>query len=820
MRRAGGAGRRHGFTLVEVVVSLVVTALVASVTTTVVSHLVDTRDASRSLESATRRARTCASAIASDIPAIIRESDLFFARCMITSGGPGERDSLLMLARMRSPVRNLPDEPEGGDYEIAYRLMDDDSGVPSLWRRADPALDPFQDAGGVAMRIARHVVSLRLEAFDGEAWYDEWDSDLDGLPHAVRVTVGATDDDGRHLTWARRVVAIDRVPVPDSNQIAIIGSIALLQRMERLIASLDRPGADALRTETFRLRYADAEQIAEAIEELFSAEGTAGSARTNQQATRNPRFQFQQQAQQQQTTRTSEQLRVKANTQQNAVTVVAEPDILEQIRDQIENHWDLPLPEEAVIPKIYDLENSDPIKVRDLLAELFGEPEQAGAQQSSQGVGRLAGQFSFEAIPESGRLVVVAKSPDHLAVIDQIVRDLDKPQTVGLPAIVELKHASAEELAEQLNTLLAEEGTIAQLPRQESGLSENTASQSPFSQNTQQQQQQQPAEQDVIGFWWQQARPPTDSRGSSNLVGQIRLVPVWRQNAIMVLAPPEYRQSVVDLIGQLDQPGRQVLISAIILEISRDDATSLGLRWSSNPLNLSSSENAFSIGANANATENNFLGSLFDTSVLSANADLNAVLQALAQRTSVNILSEPKLFTSDNQEAQFFDGQDIAFPVSSTTTASGQIQQQFDYRAVGLQLRVRPRITPNQQVDLLINLELSAIRPGDLVNDLIVVDRRETTTQLIVRGGQTVVISGIFRKEDTDIRRKVPLLGDIPLLGALFTSIEKAKTDSELLLFITPIVVENTRQSDELNEPYHNRLEQLRGELGVPGVEG
>jgi len=607
---------------------------------------------------------------------------------------------------------------------------------------------------------------------------------------------------------------------PDSNQIAIIGSIALLQRMERLITSLDRPGADALKTETFRLRYADAEQIAEAIEDLFSADATARNARTNQQANRNPRFQFQPQAQQQQATRTSEQLRVKANTQQNAVTVVAEPDILEQIRDQIENHWDLPLPEEAVIPKIYDLENSDPIKVRDLLAELFGEPEQAGAQQSSQGVGRLAGQFSFEAIPESGRLVVVAKSPDHLAVIDQIVRDLDKPQTVGLPAIVELKHASAEELAEQLNTLLAEEGTIAQLPRQESGLSEDTASQSPFSQNTQQQQQQQPAEQDVIGFWWQQARPPTDSRGSSNLVGQIRLVPVWRQNAIMVLAPPEYRQSVVDLIEQLDQPGRQVLISAIILEISRDDATNLGLRWSSNPLNLSSAENAFSIGANANATENNFLGSLFDTSVLSANADLNAVLQALAQRTSVNILSEPKLFTSDNQEAQFFDGQDIAFPVSSTTTASGQIQQQFDYRAVGLQLRVRPRITPNQQVDLLINLELSAIRPGDLVNDLIVVDRRETTTQLIVRGGQTVVISGIFRKEDTDIRRKVPLLGDIPLLGALFTSIEKAKTDSELLLFITPIVVENTQQSDELNEPYRNRLEQLRGKMGDVGVEG
>ncbi len=600
----------------------------------------------------------------------------------------------------------------------------------------------------------------------------------------------------------------------ESNQIAIIGNIALLQRMEKLITSLDRPSADAVQTETFVLRYADAEDIAEAIEELYTAEDSS-STRGNNQQSRNRGFQFGMQGQQGDAgTRQSEQLRVKANTQQNSVTVVAEPDVLDQIRKQIADHWDLPLPEEAVVPKIYDLQNSDPIKVRDLLTELFGEPSQTGDNQASQGVGRLAGQFSFEAIPETGRLVVVAKSPDHLTVIDQIIEDLDKPQTVGLPAIIELKHASAEELAEQLNTLLAEEGTIAQLPRQETGLTDDTASQSPFSQDQQTQQNQQDTQQNIIGFWWQQARPPTDSRGSSNLVGQIRLVPVWRQNAIMVLAPPEYRQSVVDLIEQLDQPGRQVLISAIILEISRQDAVDLGLRWSSNPINLTNSENAFSAGLGATGQATNFLGSLFDTSVLDANADLNVVLQALAQKTSVKILSEPRIFTSDNQEAQFFDGQDIAFPVSSTTTDAGQIQQQFDYRAVGLQLRARPRITPNQQVDLLINVELSAIRAGELVNGLIVIDRRETTTQLIVRSGQTVVISGIFRKEDIDIRRKVPLLGNIPLLGLLFQSKETVQVDSELLLFITPLVVENTDQSDELNEPYRRKLENMRGELG------
>src|SRR5690606_14011104 len=147
-------------------------------------------------------------------------------------------------------------------------------------------------------------------------------------------------------------------------------------------------------------------------------------------------------------------------------------------------------------------------------------------------------------------------------------------------------------------------------------------------------------------------------RAASNLIGQLRIVPVWRQNALMVLAPPEYKASVIELIQQLDQPGRQVLVKAIIVEMSRDDATALGLRWSSDPINLSRPDNSIGISAAASGTENDIFGNLFDTSVLSVETSLNAVLQALAEKTDIALLSEPKIFTSDNQEAEFFDGQD------------------------------------------------------------------------------------------------------------------------------------------------------------------
>ncbi|MFA6045455.1 MAG: secretin N-terminal domain-containing protein [Phycisphaerales bacterium] len=639
----------------------------------------------------------------------------------------------------------------------------------------------------------------------------------------------------------------------ESNQIAVIGPVSLVQRVERLITSLDRPSAGALQAATFQLKYADADAIKTNIEELYSGGGTTSSnnnnnrnrGRNNQGGNQGQRFNFFGGGNNgdQATTATSDEVRVSANTQQNSVTVVADPAILEQIRDQITNHWDLALPEEAVVPRTYDLKNSDPIKIRDLLEGLFGKASATagvgnagggggGGQNraatssssgSSQGVGRLAGQFSFQALPDAGRLVVVSKSVDNLAVIDKIIEDLDQPQTIGLPAFVELKHASAEDLAEQINALLSQDGTLAQVKRAAEGLSAGSPNISPFSASQTSTTSTTPTNADTgstsefLAFWWQRSRPPTDRHLSSNLIGQLRVVPVWRQNALLVVAPPEYKQSVVSMIETLDKPGRQVLISAIVAEISADDSLSLGLRWGSQNLTPGiSGDNALSLTSSVANTKNNLIPSLFDTSVLNVNVNINALLQALAQKQAVSILSQPKVFTSDNQETSFFDGQDVQVPTSSNTSSNGLVTQTFDYRAVGLQLRARPRITVKGDVDLSVDVQLSSISPATGPSSSFIFDRRQTTTQLIVRDGQTVVISGLLRKEVTDIVRKVPILGDIPLLDWIFKSQDKETRNTELLIFITPIVVNNTDSMDPANEPYRRRLEYLKKELQAP----
>ena len=164
------------------------------------------------------RASDAASRIAIDLAGVTRDMDLASCKVQVTTAGPtlAPRDELLLLVRSTRPVRGLSDvtgAPEGGDQEVQYRVRDD-AGASTLWRRSDIALDGIVDGGGVASPLIPGVRTLSITAFDGQNWLESWDSDGDGLPHAVRVVVTASSDDGKVTATARRLVAIDRVPLP------------------------------------------------------------------------------------------------------------------------------------------------------------------------------------------------------------------------------------------------------------------------------------------------------------------------------------------------------------------------------------------------------------------------------------------------------------------------------------------------------------------------------------------------------------------------------------------------------------------------------
>ena len=643
----------------------------------------------------------------------------------------------------------------------------------------------------------------------------------------------------------------------NSNQIILEGDIGYAKRVQRMITLLDVPAYLEVRTETFKLKYADATQISTLIQDLFAAKtvgggGAAGATQPGQPG------QPQRPGQPAQVRRagggsggeglipgTSEQLVVTVLPTMNSLTIRAEPEILVEIRRLITTAWDVPITKDGQPFRLYDLKYTDPIKVKDLLQALLesggggssatrrpfsaaggaagGANRNTGASRAGGGGGGDSGAdvavsnvFRIEAYPDSGRLLVVTKTPDNFVWLDKLIKDIDQPLKAGLPISVELKHASAVEVAEILNALLAEAGSGSGIKAPNEGLTGidfqgaaagdagGTGQTTNIGSNGSA-----GGTATEIKFPWQTARGAGDTATEvSALVGKTRVVPNAGQNSVLVLATPEIQQAMMDIIEKLDKPGRQVMISAVLAEVVLGDQFAFGLKFGKRG-DIQPLTGANAIVINGQGTTpiyegtrtGDFIGDL-TSSVLSFGVDASVILQALEEQTQVRILQQPRVFTSDNQEAKFFDGADVPFQTGSTTggTTGGGTTSSFDQIAVGIGLNVRPRITKDLNVAMQIEILLSnvdtttrtVVTPGNNPT----IQRRQTNTSVVIKNGQTIVISGIRKETENKVKTKVPVLGDVPVLDWVFSSTEKVSAATELVLFVTPIVVENPDGND------------------------
>ena len=218
---------RRGFTLVELIIAGIIAVIVVGTLGTSLSQLARARASSKVRLNAHLRANTALEKIRRELQQVIRSDNLIDTRILLTGDsvnspiGDLSRNDVLIYSTKLSPVRNKTYEGDGIEHEVQLRVTDDESGS-ALWMRSDSVPDDNEGGGGKAAPMMDGIIGLYIEASDGTDWYDSWDSDIYGLPVALRVTVSSAGDaqgadffaDSRELMSLRTIVPIDRVPPP------------------------------------------------------------------------------------------------------------------------------------------------------------------------------------------------------------------------------------------------------------------------------------------------------------------------------------------------------------------------------------------------------------------------------------------------------------------------------------------------------------------------------------------------------------------------------------------------------------------------------
>lgn len=604
-----------------------------------------------------------------------------------------------------------------------------------------------------------------------------------------------------------------------SNSLIVLSSESNFRMLRAFISGIDNEDAQERIIQTFALKNADAEDVATQLREL------------NQSQSSGSRFVYYYTPY---SNTQRKETKVVSDRRRNTVIVQAVPAEMPGIAKMIEA-LDEPVGDEALAPRIYPLKYVNATDIKDVLDELFLKKQQqrdywdyiysyeTGQSSQQEDAGRLYGKVRITSEPYSNAIIVSANSTESLEAVEGILKQLDVPSQAGESTLrVQLKFADSTTVANSLNILFARGGSPPIRPNAPQG-------QQPNQQNQQQNQgfgqtgfQLEREQQEEAYFPWlggQQDTPGADgrtTRPASDLVGRVRVVPDKRSNSLLLTANMHYFAQVLKLINELDAPTAQVLIEAKILEVATDFRDRFGVRWSPDGDQVFDADDLDgSIQPGAAATfQRIFSGTAgpgaLKTGVLDAAVNLDVLVQFLKKNTDATVLAEPQINVSDNELGKLFVGAQVPFISSSLNTDVGGRNDSFQYKDVGIILEVTPQINNNEDVALKIRAESSNIRSGETLFGGAILDTRNFRTDIQVKDGQSVILGGIIQKQNGEVVRKVPLLGDIPILGWAFKKKDKTVRDVELMVFLRPQITRSPEDAAKLLEEIDRKTPKLR----------
>lgn len=318
----------------------------------------------------------------------------------------------------------------------------------------------------------------------------------------------------------------------------------------------------------------------------------------------------------------------------------------------------------------------------------------------------------------------------------------------------------------------------------------------------------------------------------------VRVMADEETNSLIIRASKDEYAVLEDVISQLDIPRRMVYLEALIMEVDADKNFEVGVEWSGagsfsddtgKVLGGFSGADGFrnTVDADGNislgAAGSGLTMGILKQGVRIGNvtfSDIAGVLKAYQSDSDVNIISTPQILTMDNKEAKISVGENIPFITSQNTTASAQDYTQYEYKDVATKLSITPHI--NQSNILRLEIETEVVRAKD-TSDTPTTFRRTATTTVILNDKSTIVIGGIIGQDVDDSNYKVPILGDIPLLGWFFRTHKTTSRKTNMFIFITPRIVRNPAQiaavtllkEDEMGKVLPSVKEELHKEQNL-----
>lgn len=305
-------------------------------------------------------------------------------------------------------------------------------------------------------------------------------------------------------------------------------------------------------------------------------------------------------------------------------------------------------------------------------------------------------------------------------------------------------------------------------------------------------------------------------------------------NAVVMVGPDSDLTAYRSIVEQLDIRRAQVVVEAIIAEVSDTRAQELGVQWLFQGDNFGGGAVNFSggnaasvtaVGALAQANDTTGLGQLLSgvQGVTAGVGNLSggglnflALLNALKSQSGFNLLSTPTLLTLDNAEASILVGQEVPFVTGSVTQNNANPYQTIERKEVGVKLRIKPQINIDNTVRLDIVQEVSSIAESTSASDVIT-NKREIKTKVMVEDNGLVVLGGLIGDESTTSDQRVPLLGDIPVVGRLFRSDSTRRVKQNLMVFIRPRIVRDGQTLAQLSSEKYSNLKASTS-LALPAL--